>query len=103
MKLRVYSVFDAKAAVFDRPFYEQSDGSAVRAFSDAVNDSRMTVNNVPNMFFKHPEDYSLFCLGEFDSDTGVLIGEVPPKCLVTAAALKLNSVNGVNEKIELPA
>lgn len=93
MIVKVFAVFDSKAAFFGQPFFDQKEGSAIRNFSDAVNDS----SNPNNMWFKHPEDFSLFVVGEFDNLTGELIPSTP-KNLVTASA-----VYSIKEKMPLEA
>lgn len=82
MKLNVYSVFDSKLATFGRPWYELTDASAIRVFSDAVNDG----SNPQNQWYKHPEDFSLYCLGSFDDESGSLEKQLPLS-LVTASAI----------------
>lgn len=76
MKLNVYSIYDVKAGVYQRPFYAGADGEATRAFSDLVTDGEHPVG-------KHPEDYSLFRLGVFDDNNGKFQPEAP-ECLMTA-------------------
>lgn len=85
MILKIYSVFDSKAVFFGQPFFDPNlnDGSAIRNFSDAVNDG----SNPNNMWHKHPEDYSLFYIGDFDSTSGELT-PVTPQNLVTASAVR---------------
>lgn len=90
MIIKLFAVFDSKAAMFGRIFSDQQEGSAMRNFSDAVNDS----SNQNNMWNKHPEDFSLFQVGEFDDSTGELIPCIP-KSLITASALK-NIANGID-------
>lgn len=63
MILKVFSVYDIKAEYFSAPFFMNSNGEAVRAFKDLANDSSTTIG-------KHPEDYRLMCLGEFDNVSG---------------------------------
>lgn len=82
MKLMVFSVFDSKAGIFGTPFFSGTEASAMRDFSDNVNDS-----NPRNMWSNHPEDFSLFHIGEFETNTGV-IDSIVLKNLVTASALK---------------
>ena len=60
MIIKVFSVYDSKAEVFLPPFYFQNKGEALRAFSDTIQDSNTSLA-------KHPEDFSLFELGEFDN------------------------------------
>ncbi len=61
--LKIYTVFDSKPHAYLPPFFMKSNGEAVRAFSD-------TVNNPESSFNKHPEDYTLFELGNYDESTG---------------------------------
>lgn len=95
---KLYSVFDAKAQYFGAPFSDMEDGSAVRNFADAVNDG----SNPNNMWHKHPEDFSLFFLGEFDNSSGELI-PVTPKSLVTASALRVVGNGQAPEKLKIDA
>ena len=62
MILNVYSVFDKKLGNYATPFFMKNHGLAVRAFGDLVTDPSTTVS-------RHPEDYSLYCLGAFDADS----------------------------------
>ena len=77
MNIKMYSVLDAKTGCYSHPFYEVSNGSAVRAFTD-------TVRTADHPFNRHPEDYCLVHIGEFADDTGV-ITSTTPVVLVTAA------------------
>lgn len=65
MKLKIYSVFDSKAKAYNSPFYLRNSGEATRGFADVVNDGKSQIS-------KYPEDYSLFELGEFDDETGLI-------------------------------
>ena len=76
MRLNVYSVFDVASGVYMRPFFMQSDGQAMRSFSDIAQDAEHDIG-------KHPEDYSLFRIGHYDDNKGSLVGEAP-ECLATA-------------------
>jgi hypothetical protein len=58
----MYSINDSKAESFLPPFFMQSDSIARRTFGDCCND-------VNHAFCKHPEDYTIFKLGEFDDST----------------------------------
>lgn len=97
MKMKMFSVFDAKAAFFGNPWYDQSEASAIRNFSDAVNDG----SNPNNQWFKHPEDFSLFYLGEFDNEIGKF-RLITPENLVTASALRSARNGAVPQQLELP-
>lgn len=57
------SIKDRAIDAFSRPFATPTIGAAVRAFSDAINDPTQEMN-------KHPDDYDLHELGDFDDSTG---------------------------------
>lgn len=61
MKYFVMSVRDSGIEAFGQPFYVVSIGQATRSFSDAINSDKQD-----DMLAKHPDDFTLFHLGEFD-------------------------------------
>ena len=62
----VCSVRDAKAEAFGQPFFSQQRGIAVRSFADECDRSDSGLN-------KHPEDYALFHIGNYDDVSGSLV------------------------------
>ena len=72
MKKVYYAVYDRKAEMYSQPFLEIKDGTAVRAVQDIV------INNKDHAFAKHPSDFSLHRLGDFDEATGVITGQEKP-------------------------
>lgn len=82
MNIKMYSVLDLKTGCFSHPFYEVTNGSAVRAFVD-------TAQNKDHPFNKHPEDYQLYYIGEFRDDTGSIVCVVPE--------LLMAAINAVTE------
>lgn len=82
-KTQVLAVRDTKTDAFGRPFFSPSVGSAIRSFSDHINskeDSEMV---------KHPEDFNLYHLAEFDDETGEFLCLPRPKQVAIAADLKI--------------
>lgn len=65
MKIIVVAVRDQAAGSFGHPWYAQTTPMAIRHFADAVNST-----DESNLWKKHPEDFALFRLGEFDILTG---------------------------------
>lgn len=63
MKTTMYTVFDDKADIYTPPFFQGTDGMAMRAFSQAC-------TNAEHPFSKNPEDYHLYKVGSFDDETG---------------------------------
>jgi len=72
MRYNLCAVLDAKLAEYGNPFTVRKTGEAIRSFADAVN--QVDANNNMN---KHPEDFTLWYVGDFDNETGEVINVVP--------------------------
>ncbi len=70
MKLYVFTVYDAKAEYFMQPLFWRSVGEALRSFEDEV-------QNPESMLSKHPGDFTLYQIGEYDQATGGIIAQPP--------------------------
>jgi len=67
----ICSVYDQKARFFSAPFTSMTTDTATRDFVRAVTDSRGMVD-------KFPQDYELYCIGQFNDETGHVIPfEIP--------------------------
>lgn len=77
MILKTFSLFDRKAGAFMTPFFMPSRGQAVRALLDLVSDPATTVS-------RHPGDFALFELAEYDDQLGRFKDSIPD--FVTDAA-----------------
>lgn len=66
MVSKVFSVYDSKAGIYMPPFLLRSKGDAIRGFTDLCNDEKTAV-------CRHPSDFTLFELGEFDDDKGEFV------------------------------
>lgn len=84
MKLQVYAVRDRATQFFLRPFFCHTHGEAERSFTDAVKDPQSPLS-------KHPDDYGLWHLGEYDDNTGAIASIDPKKMLDANAFASLNS------------
>lgn len=73
----VVSVFDRAADVYNRPFHVPHRNVAVRDFTDEINRS-----DAQNPLSKHPDDYDLYLLGQFDDSNGSFVCEGGPTVLV---------------------
>ena len=80
MKLVMVAVFDQAAAAYGRPFFGLSRGEVIRGFADEVQ------RDVPdNLMARHPQDFSLHMLGEFESETAAFDLLIAPTLLVRGA------------------
>ena len=68
MKLNAYTIYDVASGTYTRPFFCQADGQAVREFKDLATNEEHPIG-------AHPEDYTLFRVGDFNERTGTLRGE----------------------------
>lgn len=81
MKLGIYSVFDQKAQAFFTPSYYHYKGEAVRSFEDIMKDPKSILN-------KHPEDYDLYMIGQFDDQQGKVEGLSQPELVIRGSEVK---------------
>ena len=64
MKYGRFSIYDEKAQAYLPPFILPDTGMAIRTFGACVNSQE-------HQFGKHPADYTLYQIAEFDDDTGI--------------------------------
>ena len=76
-------MYDSKSETYSPPTMHPARGQAVRSFADAVNQEQ-------GVIAQHPQDFTLFELGEFDQSTGEIL----------LADAKVSVVNGLDLKIE---
>lgn len=79
--LKIFTVYDSKADAYMQPFFMRSHGEAVRSWIDAVNDPNTAFN-------KHPEDFTLFEIGEFDDGSALFTPAVAKRSIGTAVEFK---------------
>lgn len=65
-KFNVYSIFDVKAQAYGAPFVALNDSLALRIVSQLV-----AYGGNPD-YQRYSEDFSVFCLGDFDDCSGVV-------------------------------
>ena len=73
MKNVICAIYDKAVQAYMRPFTCQTEGQAVRVFEDEV-------NREGSEFSKHPEDYALFKIADFNDHNAELI-PYEPVCL----------------------
>lgn len=81
MILQIYALFDRKTIQYSNPMFLIQDGQALRAMRDEVNAREKTSD-----LAKHPDDFDIYKLGKYDTDSGLLETHVP-EMLVTCKSL----------------
>lgn len=77
---KICAIRDSKAEAWMVPMFFQANGQAVRSFGDAVRKS-------DSDFGRHPEDYNLYLVGEYDDMTGEIL-PCEPVHLIAGANVK---------------
>ena len=70
MEQHIFTVYDSAAGAYLEPFFAPSVEAAIRNFRYAVNKEGHTFNTFP-------DDYTLFYIGTFEQQSGVLNPQVP--------------------------
>lgn len=83
----VYSMFDSKTG-FLTPTVDINDDSAIRNFAHAV-------SNSDGILYSFAQDFQLYKIGTFDSDTAVIQQASPTVLLITGPdAIRLMTPSG---------
>ncbi|WNK13657.1 MAG: nonstructural protein [Microvirus sp.] len=80
MKHQIVVVYDRATEAYGRPVFVNALGAAMRSFGDEA-------RNPETEICKHPEDYELYLLGEYDDQDGTFSTIVPHR-LARAQDLK---------------
>lgn len=62
MQIKLFSIYDSKAGIYQNPWQSRTKGEAIRGFTTIANDKTHPIG-------KHPEDYILFEIGTFEDTT----------------------------------
>lgn len=75
MKYKIVCIRDRAIDAFGTPVFVAATGQALRSFTDEINNEQSNLN-------KHPEDYDLYFLGEFDDSDGSFHVDKPKQIAV---------------------
>lgn len=67
MILKMFTIYDSKAEVYQPPFCARTSAEAVRIFQGLANDDTHPIG-------QYPSDYTLFRIGMFDQEKGLTAG-----------------------------
>lgn len=81
----MFAVYDSAAEAYGTPFFIKTTGEAIRGFAQATNDPKSQLH-------AHPQDYTLFELGEYDELSAQITQLVAPKSLGKALEYKTQGV-----------
>lgn len=78
--MKMFTIYDSKAAAFLQPFFAATTAVAVRSFSAAARQEGHDFHN-------YAEDYTLFELGEFDQENAKMMLCDSPKSICLASTV----------------
>lgn len=70
---RIYAVKDELTATFLQPVFVEKEDEILRIFTYQINNTPIWKDNA--------SDFSLYYLGNFDSDSGTIIADIPKKII----------------------
>lgn len=76
----IVAVYDKKTEAYLKPIFVPTEATAVRSFQDVV-------NSPDTEFNRHPEDYSMHVIGEWNDHNAEFLLPKQPKLLIEASAL----------------
>lgn len=83
----IFCVYDSAAESYLDPFFAPTVHFACRGFKEAV-------NKEGHQFNTFPEDYTLYQIGTYDSDTGTITPEDPRSLGVAITFMERPIING---------
>ncbi len=86
MKYGIFSIRDSAAHVFTAPTIDLTDESAIRGFSQAVNNKGSVMNFCPS-------DFALYRIGVLNVEAGTIEPVNPPEMLVSGDRLVERAVD----------
>lgn len=86
MQQKIFTIRDSKGEFYSPPFYKNTHGEAERDFHTASKDPNTNIS-------KYPEDFDLYCVGEFDNLTGKIKPLDTPQHIVKATAFSNQKLN----------
>lgn len=93
-KQGLYSIRDEKAGFFMKPFTSTNNLTAIRELEAAM-------RQPDNILRQTAEDYTLFKLGEFDAETGIILQEPETRQSIVSAAQVLRALGEKEDPAQL--
>lgn len=84
MRSNLYAIYDTIADIFNKPFVEHNDNSAIRAFKDAMLKGDA-----------HKEDFVLYHIGEWNDANGVIEPAAAPLKVYSGLDIKEEKLKAV--------
>ncbi|AXL15215.1 nonstructural protein [Microviridae sp.] len=78
MMMKLFAVKDVKTEAYANPWCVRTEAVAIRGFAQACEDKETD-------WHKFPDDFSLYELGDYNPESGIINGHADPKRLCSAS------------------
>jgi len=68
MKHKIYNVYDSKSEAWGMPLFYDCRANALRSLTECVN----ATSDEKNQIAKYPADFTMFEIGEYNQENGVI-------------------------------
>jgi len=86
---KIYSIRDTKIGTYMTPMFVPHLTTILRDLEEVIKDEKSMLN-------KHPEDFELRYIGEFDEETGEIELEITPKFIENMTNIKKGVENATS-------
>jgi len=96
MNTKIFSIYDEASQAYMMPFFSPQNASAIRAVVTQLKD--------PNsMLAQHPEDFTLYAIGHYDDQLGVLSTMIPTELVGKLIDYLDLSIGGTRSALSHPS
>lgn len=92
MIVKAYSFLDTKVGLFSSPFFFVHEGHAIRAALEIGSDVSTAIG-------RHPADFILYLVGEFNDNTGLFTAIGPVSISTVLSLLPVKSTHLFQEEV----
>lgn len=91
MKKQMFSVFDSVVETFNAPFCAANEAEAKRMITGSMSDQ--------SLLFENAGDYTVFYVGDFDLESGV-VSPIEPRHVCRVSELRALAVRQKEEQVD---
>ncbi len=77
MKMMIFAIKDRATEQYGNPMFLIAHGQAIRSFTTEVNRQ-----DKENQLYMHPDDFDLYHLGEYETETGTFTTTTPKQTAI---------------------
>lgn len=71
MTYKIFTLYDTASESYQMPVFSRNDNSAIRELVTSIN------FNKDSLVYFNPDDFLLYCVGDFDNESGQITSSLP--------------------------